>query len=171
MLEKLKETFATAANAAAKLQALYRERRREYARLTEEIQSIRQAPPARSDLEQRLHQIIDCYCDRHAEKLLAGLQGFQNNSDQSDPEAPARMIQIFASGFVNYPVDYGVMALYREALHQGATHFAATCPWPDTAIDQATKEQRISELEPKQQALADEMGVLWEAAEKAGIKL
>ncbi len=166
MKNNLTELTGTFKDQLQSVRAHYHSLQSQYFRVNEEIRKIAEAPPARSDLERLLLKAIDAYAPFPTTKLTNFCERFTR-----DPQGEDDIVQRLANGFRNYPDDHGLPALYLGAMREEAKHFAATCEWPDITIDAETRKAKIAELEPKRQALAEEMAALSEQLEQAGIVL
>jgi hypothetical protein len=166
MNNNLTEVTASFKEQLQSVRAHYHSLQSQYFRVNDEIHKIAEAPPSRSDLERLLIKAIDAYALFPTTKLTNVCERFTR-----DPQGEDDIAQRLADGFRNYPVDHGLPALYLGAMREEARQFAQSCEWPDNGIDLETRLAKIAELEPKRQALMDEMCALSEQLEKAGIVL
>lgn len=154
------------------VRSVYNDKREEVNKLNREINEIHQAPRTRAELEQALCMAVNRYVDQKSTNLVDWCQRF-SRIHYDDREGEKSHIDTLAFLFIS-DVDReksGIEALLREALLDGAKRLAASVDWPDNAMDQTTRKQRLAEIEPRRDALAVEMTEIHERALQNGITL
>lgn len=154
------------------VRSVYNDKREEVNKLNREINEIHQAPRTRAELEQALCMAVNRYVDQKGAPLLAWCQRFSRTIDDQDVTAYIGGLGNSLLGIGGYEAEYsGIEALLREALLDGAKRLAARVDWPDNAMDQTTRKQRLAEIEPRRDALAVEITEIHERARQNGITL
>lgn len=169
MIEKLTDVISTLKSKINDARSVYEAKRKERFALNDAIREIEDTPPARSDLERFLHLAIDQYEVWPGRELLKVSANGARCS--ATPEDEKEKVDIIARGFLNYPNDYGLMALLKPALHAGATDFAARCEWPEKTLSNDERAKQLEQLNAKRQVISNEETALREQLEKAGVKL
>lgn len=144
----------------------------ERAAIYNEAAALREMPPSRADLERFLTGFIDLVMNKEPRgenlKLLERLERFRKNP--YDVEAIKQSwLDSFHSGLDDFT--WLLFPLLESSLRDGAAKLAATIPWPDTDLDEAKRNAKISDLEAKATALLDKAFAVADRAARLNIKL
>lgn len=153
--------------------------RKDYARLhaeriaiLNEAAALREMPPSRADLERFLAGFIDLVLNKEPSgenlKLLERLERFHKNPHDVETIKQS-WLDSFNSGLDNF--EWLFLPLLASSLRDGAAKLAATLPWPDTDLDEAKRNEKISDLNAKATALLDKAFAVADRAARLNIKI
>lgn len=153
--------------------------RKDYARLqaeriatANEAAALREMPPSRADLERFLTGFIDLVMNKEPSganlKLLERLERFRKNPHDVETIKQSWLTS-FYSGLDGF--EWLFFPLLASNLKEGAAKLAATLPWPDTDLDEAERNEKISDLNEKISALIDKESAVADRAARLNIKI
>ncbi len=153
------------------LRAKLATKREEHCELSNASHAARTAPPDKEFAEQVLNGVVDSLCAANLqalrEQLVPWLGDIHRIQNRTDRQITQNIVSLIASGRIHHS---GVYALLGPALKAGIKPALAAMDWPAGAIDEATREKTISDLEPKLKANRQAREELEEQLSQLGLK-
>ncbi len=168
------KSISAIADTLKSVRSVYSEKRAEVDKLNREITEINQAPRTRAELERALCTAVNRYVDQRGKPLVDWCQRFRqvNPTNEEDANYVVSSLSDAFLGRNGFDASKsGIEELLRTALLDGAKRLAATVDWPDGALDPATRAQRLAEIEPRRDQLADELTEIHDRAQRTGIRI